>query len=108
MYNLIKDLSTTTCIPVSVLNRVSGISNLLVCDDVLKSLQSGEQICQIDIGLGTLAIAVIDDTIKYKFIPSKVLDMKLKDTINSGESQLKTSLEQSLADKLVKAYKDLF
>ena len=53
MYNLIKDLSTTTCIPVSVLNRVSGISNLLVCDDVLKSLQSGEQICQIDVGLGT-------------------------------------------------------
>lgn len=108
MFNLIKDISTITNIPVSLLTKINNTTNSIICDDMLKSLQSGQQICQIDIGIGTLAIAVIDENVKYKFIPSAVLDMKVKDTINNGESNLQISLEHSLADKLVRAYKDLF
>ena len=48
------------------------------------------------------------DSIKYKFIPSKNLDITVKSTIINKKNTLEYILEQTLKDKVTNTYKDLF
>lgn len=54
MYNLNEDLSALTTIPTSALNKLSDRSVLCVCNCVEESILRGENLIEVNIGMGTL------------------------------------------------------
>ena len=106
--DLIKDLSTLTTIPIAALNKLVNKSNYCICYDVKENLSNSENTTLIDIGIGTLSIILDDDTVYYKFKPSKELENSLKSTIMTGENPLVNVIDNTTKDKILNVYKELF
>lgn len=106
-YDIIKDTSTLTTVPEKTLRRLITKQVYCINDAVEEMRQSGDNIVDLDIGLGTLSIGVINDNIYYKFIPSDELDVSVKSSILNEQNLLEDALEAALVDKLTNTYKDL-
>lgn len=106
--DLIKDLSVLTTIPTASLNKLVNKSNYCICYDVKENLAKGENVTSIDIGIGTLSIILDDDSVYYKFKPSKDLENSLKSTIVNGENPLINVVDNTIKDKILNVYKELF
>ena len=107
MNSLVKDLSTITTIPEATLSALIDKSTNILCHNVLESILKNENHIDLDIGIGTLHIAVEQDSIKYKFIPYKKLERAIIQAVETKESPLVNSLESLLSEKIQKAYKEL-
>ena len=105
MFNLIADLSCTTAVHKSTLEKIAQKAIYCICHDVE---QNNKDITVIDTGIGTLSILVDGDNVKYKFIPSKKLEESINETIISGESPIIHELENAIKNKIACAYKELF
>ena len=106
-YDLLKNVSSLTLIKPSILNSIINIEEDCICDYTLDIYESDDDIIEIDIGIGTLYINIIEDELTYKFVPSKRLEKKIINTINSGESYLEKDIESKLNSKLFNTYKEL-
>lgn len=62
---------------------------------------------EMDIGIGTLLISDDEETVKYKFIPSKVLEESVNETIQNKKSPLELKLEKNLVNKILNTYKTI-
>jgi hypothetical protein len=106
--NGLKDISVLTTIPYFSLQNLFRTLEDVISYDVKESLLDKENICEIDIGIGTLNILVTEDEIKYKFIPSKTLSEAVINSVQHKDSPLVIKAEQSLSRKIMNTYKDLF
>ena len=61
----------------------------------------------IDIGIGQLCVQVVDNGIQYKFIPSAKLEKYMIDTILNKKNPLVNTIESTLVNRIVRAYKDM-
>ena len=104
----INDLSVLTTVPVSNLKNLAEKEKLCICHKVFENELKGEPITHIDLEFGALYIMHEGDELKYKFIPSKALESDLKTTITTGKSPLIGKVEDTLKEKILNAYKDLF
>ena len=66
-----------------------------------------EPLSEIDLGFGTLLIKLEDDIIKYKFIPSSVLETNIKETVQKKKNPLVAAVDESLVSKIERCYKEL-
>lgn len=107
MNNLIEDISKLTTIPVNVLEKLNTKAIWCICDSFQESVLNNEDITTINIGIGTLIISETDETIKYKFIPNQTLEDAVIQTSLNKKSPLELTLEKTLANKVVKTYKDI-
>lgn len=105
--NLISDLAILTTIPESNLKKLCNLSKDIISHDVLECIKNNEQICEVDIGIGNLLINLQEESLSFKFIPSKSLQDCLLETIQSKESSLTKNVEKILTDKIIFAYKNL-
>lgn len=103
---LIKDLSSITNIPESLLNKLVLKSNACIGYAVKENMYEGEENTLIDIGIGQLAISVSDDQIRYKFIPSRALESSIIKYIDN-ESELEELVADNLKQKILSVYKEL-
>lgn len=62
---------------------------------------------EMDIGIGTLLISDNEETVKYKFIPSKALEELVNETIQNKKSPLELKLEKNLVNKILNTYKTI-
>lgn len=108
MKDTIKDLSTTTTIPYFTLRKLADRFSAVISYNVGESQLSGDDVCELDIGIGTLLISLNSDEIKYKFIPSKKLSESVIDAVQNNNFELVTDMEDSLRKKVMNTYKDLF
>ena len=108
MSNLNEKLSILTTIPEKSLSKLTEKSYYVVSDIILEDIMNDKYVSEIDIGIGTIIIQHSGDSIKYKFIPSKNLDITVKSTIINKKNTLEYILEQTLKDKVTNTYKDLF
>lgn len=108
MSNLNEKLSILTTIPEKSLSKLTEKSYYVVSDIILEDIMNDKDVSEIDIGIGTIIIQHSGDSIKYKFIPSKNLDITIKSTIINKKNTLEYILEQTLKDKVTNTYKDLF
>ena len=106
MQSLIEDISTLTTIPTANLNQLVKKANFCICNDVAESKLQGEDLTEVDIGIGRLHIFVEDNNIKYKFVPSKYLENNIKKTILDGKNPLIEEAEQALVTRIVDTYKN--
>lgn len=108
-FNLLNDINTLTTIPLNALYKLTDKANWCICNSVEETFLNSSNIAEISIGaLGTLIIEVVEDTVEYRFIPSKKLDKSVIDTIINKKSPLINQLDSTLASRLVNTYKDLF
>jgi len=107
MVDIIDDVCKLTTIPYTVMKRLISKVSMCISHAVCESLLSGENITQVNVGIGKLFINVSDDSITYKFIPSPHLEELLVNTVNSGESPLVTKVEDTLKSKIINVYKDM-
>lgn len=108
MRNGIRDLSTITTIPYNTLQKLSNELSWIICDSVEESCMNKQEYASIDIGIGQLDIAVIDDSIQYRFIPSQKLEQSVIDTVEEKKNPLVSNIEETVVKRIMNAYKDLF
>lgn len=108
--NTIKDLSDITSIPYTLLCKLVNNLEDIICHDVKESLQESgtNSITEVNIGIGKLFIYITEEEVTYRFIPSFSFENKLVNMINNNEDPMITELEESLKEKIVNRYKDLF
>lgn len=108
--NVIKDLSDTTSIPYTLLCKLTSNIEDIICHDVRESMQEfgANSTTEVNIGIGKLFIYVTEDEITYHFIPLSSFENKLVDTITNNADPMIESLEESLKEKIINRYKDLF
>ena len=106
-YNMAKDLSALTAISVRRIDTLQELLCKIITDDVLCSLRNGEQVSNIDTGIGTLSILSTDSEISYKFCPNQRIEKMLVDAIKSGSSPLEKEIETALCKKIIQTSKTL-
>ena len=70
MNKLTEDLSVLTTIPEKHLEKIVDKIYYVISETVLEHLIEEKQVAEIDIGIGTLYIQLLENSIKYKFIPN--------------------------------------
>jgi len=107
MNKLVEDLSKLTTIPQSKLDNLVNLSNYCIDEELLETQLAGKTVMEYDVGIGTLMIALIDDSIKYKFIPSKQLEQTILSSLKTKQNSLSSKVEKTLVDSIVNTYKDM-
>ena len=105
--NLLRDISALTAVSIKTINKMSMLSEICFCDYLNELDMSGEDVVNIDIGIGTISLLVVDDTIQYQFRPSYSLENKLVRTIEDKRVPLVDTLETNLENKIQATYKEL-
>ena len=105
--NLKSNLSTLSTISESSLSKVIDEIIWCICDSIENTTIDEDTTTEVDIGFGSLLINIVDNQIKYKFIPSKKFEQAILSTIIEGNNQLVNNLENSLTEKMLTIYKDL-
>lgn len=107
MQKIISDLSILTSIPECLLIKLTDISEAIICDNVCNATHSDEKICELDIGIGDLIITIENNSIKYKFVPSRKLDTNIKATVVNNKNSLVKLAEKSLVNRITSKYQEL-
>lgn len=105
--NLIEDLAKLFNIKPSLLKKFSRAADYCIGDYILESKLNDEDLTNIDIGIGILKLIVVDDSLTYKFIPSKKLETIIIDAYQKEKSEMTKVLEDNLENRLLSAYKEL-
>lgn len=69
---------------------------------------SGDEIAEIDIGIGILQIKAGEEDCVYRFIPCAKLQQTMAYMIKNGEDVLVTALEKSVSDRFERTYREMF
>lgn len=108
MTNGLENLSTITTIPYHTLQKLFNELSWIICDSLEESCINNQEYASIDIGIGTIDIAVVDDSVQYRFVPSSKLEDSVRETIENKKSPLVSNIEKSIVKRIVNTYKDLF
>lgn len=98
--NINQELSILTTIDPQTFNKLDEKKVYCISDAVYKNMLSKNTKTSIDIGIGTVEINILNDCIKYRFVPSKFLENTIINTITKGQNELTYQLEKSLIRKL--------
>lgn len=108
MYNVVQEVSELTAIPEEVLVSLLNKVKLCIYDAIVDSIDDKQTDCiELDVGIGQLNISIVDNQIKYKFIPSKDFESEVRKTVIDEDSPLKYFCEKSLVKKILHTYKEL-
>ena len=105
MHSLLEDLSTLTTIPLNNLNRLVDKAIWCLCDCVDESKLNKENITSVDIGIGTIDIFVENNTIQYRFTPSRKLETSVRNTVVEGKNPLIETAEDKLTKGMLEIHK---
>lgn len=104
-----ENISKLSTIPVKSIEQLSRYINSIHSHDLVTQMMDDKStnIFEIQLFEGTLMLQVIDDNIKYKFIPNEEFSKVILDTVLSKKSLLVNELDKKLQRILQKAYKDV-
>lgn len=108
MIDIVNDLSLITTIPKTTLDRLNQKEILCICESVQESRLANESVSSMDIGIGTLHIKWDEESIKYRFVPSKALEQGIISTVVDGKNPFESAIEDTIVTKIVNTYKELF
>lgn len=107
MNKILDDISTISTIPYTQLLSVADNMSHCICHQVLENSISGENVSEIDIGIGTLYVIQYEDNLKYQFIPSAKLEKELIQTLDTKCSPLIDKAGEILQKRIISAYKEM-
>ena len=103
---LVDDLATITTIPKEALVKLLKRAEYCLSDSIVEQRLNNNEVIELDIGIGSILLKLVDEDIKFKFVPSDDFRQIVKTSFN-GENSLSNVLEKNLVTKVTKAYKDL-
>ena len=106
-FNLTRDISAVTNIPMSLLEKLIQDCIYILSYDIMDMLKENETTGVVDIGFGTITFSVDDNKLLYKFIPSTKLEKCIQLTLEEGVTPLDKKVESKLSKKILATYKDL-
>lgn len=104
---LLQDLSAVSAIPVKTFTKLVELSEYCISDMVNELDMSDDDLLELDIGLGTISILIVDDSVQYAFSPSSALEDIIVKTLEDKMTFLTDALERNLESKLLATYKEL-
>lgn len=107
MTNLIEDVSVLTDVSENLLKKFIPVCTYAIGHAVHEQQCSKQDLTEIDLGIGMLKIQVTDAQIKYRFIPDKLLEKTLIQTVTTRRSPLLTKLDCNLDERLQRTYREL-
>ena len=111
MNSIITDVSNLTSVPVKTLEKLARKAIYSICDDVYENqLNSPDEIVEVDIGIGTLLVKVLDKEVKYRFKPNDLFAKSIRKMLENpdGYEPFASKLAiESLTKKFDEIYKDL-
>ena len=105
---LIPDVSLLTTIPELSLKKLIDKCKFVICHDVQEACLNNEDEVIVDMGLGQLILKIEEEGVHYKFVPNASFEESVSKTILTGASPLTCLVEDTLVNKIEKAYKELF
>lgn len=108
MIDVISDVSNISRIPKMTLYKIIDMSTSIMSNDVLDNVNNNVPFSEFDIGVGKLIIAADKTNVEYRFIPAKDFERKVSNSIKNNKSVFVSELEESLVNKLLLAYKELY
>jgi hypothetical protein len=108
MINIIKDTAVLTTIPEKAIRKIVEKMIYSINEAVVEARLTGENMIELEIGLGTLIIRLEDDSIQYKFVPGEKLEESVKNSFINKQNLLEDVLDASIVNRLTNIYKDLF
>lgn len=106
--NVIQDVSTLTTIQKLSIDRLCSQIIKCICYDVCEAKNSGIDELHLDIGIGNLVVKLCEDSVKFRFEPSFVMENSILDALKTGNNPVICDIEKSLLSKINSTYKDLF
>lgn len=103
----IQDLSVITTFPYHTLKGIFSKLEDVISYNFQESLLNSQDFCELDIGIGKLIIGV-DEEVKIKFIPSSSLENDIVQVLEGKECSLVSNVEESIKNRIIGAYKDLY
>ena len=97
--NVLNDVSTLLKIPNKTLTEIADKTSLCIGSIIYEAKTAGSASVQINIGIGTLSIDLVD--MNCKFLPGKNLKAAIKKGLTSKIDPVELAIEQSVADKLI-------
>lgn len=107
MQDILKDVSTITTIPLATLKSLSEKEIWCIVSNFCNNIKIGENLSELDLGIGILQLYYDKDQIRYKFIPSSKLEEALISSAQNHTNPLELMLEKSLITKIMNIYKDI-
>lgn len=105
--DIINDVSTITFIDRKHLDKLVNKALYSIGDAACLFNSSEDNTLSLDIGIGTILLVYIDDSIKYKFIPSEKMEKVIISAVSENKNILINKLETNLISKIENIYKDL-
>ena len=104
---IINDINKLTTIPTSTLKDLQRSIYMIQSDEVVAQIKNDKVILELETFEGTIYISIVDDNIKYKFIPSDKFNEIIYNSIKTKESLLVKNAEEKIKEILIKTYKDI-
>lgn len=106
--DILNDICTITTIPTASLQQLFDIGSLCIANSIYEAYLSKQEYVELDVGFGTLVIGFENNTINYKFIPTKKLEKQTLDAIRNNKDPLANKIEKCFVERILKTYKDMF
>ena len=106
MNKVLEDLNVLTTIPLTALQDLRDQGIDCIAHSVLENILSENPLTELDIGIGILYIKLEDESIKYRFIPSKKLEDTVAFTVLTKQSPVVSRAETALKEKVESTYKN--
>ena len=103
-----KDLSELTGVDKQILDKLAQNVNYCICNYIEKSMLDNEQICKINIGIGTLTLKFFDDSMQWYFSPSNDLEYNVITALETQQNPLTPVVTKKLIDQLMNFYDRMF
>lgn len=100
-------LSKLTTIDTKALDRLIDLGECVIVDSILEGMATKESPIEVDVGIGTLTVQILDDSVRYRFSPSAKFGDDVGNAIRHGANPLDKRVESALVDKFINTYKDL-
>lgn len=106
MINIIKDLSILSNISEKHITRVVNHIYYIINDAIVEANLKGENIVEIDLGIGILTIELLETSVRCKFKPSDKLVDNIEKTTITNTNPLKEQLKVNVVNQMKEVYKD--
>ena len=105
---LISDISNIFSIRASILSKLVSLSESCICDYILETKWSDDDLLEIDIGIGKINMLISNDSVEYQFKPSSKLERSITNAVINNKNPLEKTLEEGIETRLLSTYKELF
>lgn len=107
MNDILKDLKVLTNTSSPAILKLFDLIPLIIAYDIVEGIKDNKKVIEIDLHFGILYIMNEDDVIKYKFIPSKDLEFRVRKAYR-GHNVLVSQVENEVGKRITETYEELF